>query len=516
MEARVGRLVTVLVGTLFLAVGVIALVAPRSPFTVYRQPVVVVATIALLLLGLLWRPPALVRRWCAWRWAALVVAVLGLVTGLVTGHSLRLPYSWDVRIVLQVAARLHAGTELTRYQQGYMGRYPNNKAMVALDRGAYAVSDLSGWRVDVILVTVAALGVAVTVWTVHRMVLPVAGPVRAVGAQLATVLLVAASPWVAIPYSDVLALPFLSGGLLLAMAAMRRRHDWWALLLAVAAGSSIAVAAVIKTIPYVVAVALLVTGLLAALGARADRREAMRWLAGTLAAVVALGVTALGVTAACAVALSDVPHTRATSQPLLWWVANGMTTTKSPGLPARYGGFNHALGSAIAGKTPEEASDWSAEYIRTQVGRRGLDGTARFYVAKAAWNWGDGMFWAWGEGQDARPDRLPPGEGLVGSVRDVDRPNGRWYALRSDLTQSLWLALLVVGGLGAVATRRPRLEVVLVALTVLGLTVFTLLFQGRSRYLFTFVPVIVSLVAMVHPAISARALSGLRGRGTGR
>ena len=80
--------------------------------------------------------------------------------------------------------------------------------------------------------------------------------------------------------------------------------------------------------------------------------------------------------------------------------------------------------------------------------------------------------------------------------------------LRSDLTEAVWLALLIVGGLGGLLTRRPRLEVVLVALSVLGLTVFTLLFQGRSRYLFTFVPVIVSLAAMLHRAVSASRARG--------
>jgi hypothetical protein len=124
---------------------------------------------------------------------------------------------------------------------------------------------------------------------------------------------------------------------------------------------------------------------------------------------------------------------------------------------------------------------------------------AGFYAAKAAWNWGDGMFWAWGEGQDAKPNRLGPAHGVAAAVRAVDRPEGRWYGTRSDLTQAVWLTVLATLGLGALLTRRPRPEVLLLALSVLGLMVFTLLFQGRSRYLFTFVPLVVALAAMVHP-----------------
>ena len=63
---------------------------------------------------------------------------------------------------------------------------------------------------------------------------------------------------------------------------------------------------------------------------------------------------------------------------------------------------------------------------------------------------------------------------------------------------------------------RPRPEVLLMALSVVGVAAFTLLFQGRSRYLFTFVPVIVAMTAMVHPAVSVtrahllRRISSLR------
>ena len=262
----------------------------------------------------------------------------------------------------------------------------------------------------------------------------------------------------------------------------------------------------LKTIPYVVGGAVLLTGVIAAVGARADRAAAARWLAGTLAAVTAVGAVALGATAAAGTAVAEVPPRPRTNAPLLWWVANGMTQTQSPGNPPRYGGFNGTMVRAIGGMTEEQATEWAAQWIRALWAGRGLEGTMRFYADKAAWNWGDGMFWAHGEGQDARPERLPPGDGLVGLVRDIDRPDGRWYPLRSDVAQAVWVTVLVMAGLGALLTRRPRPDVLLLALTVLGLVVFTLAFQGRSRYLFTFVPVVVSLTAMVHPAVSlARA-----------
>ena len=153
--------------------------------------------------------------------------------------------------------------------------------------------------------------------------------------------------------------------------------------------------------------------------------------------------------------------------------------------------------------TQDEATDWAAGWIQERWASRGLVGTARFYANKAAWNWGDGMFWAWGEGQDARPERLPPGDGLVGLCETSTGRTAGGTPSAATSPRRVWVALLFVAGLGAVLTRRPRPEVLLVALSVLGVLAFTLLFQGRSRYLFTFVPVVVAMAAMVHPAVSA-------------
>jgi hypothetical protein len=45
---------------------------------------------------------------------------------------------------------------------------------------------------------------------------------------------------------------------------------------------------------------------------------------------------------------------------------------------------------------------------------------------------------------------------------------------------------------------------VLVAVSVLGIAAFTLVFQGRSRYLFAFVPLVVALAGMAHAWLPAR------------
>jgi hypothetical protein len=113
------------------------------------------------------------------------------------------------------------------------------------------------------------------------------------------------------------------------------------------------------------------------------------------------------------------------------------------------------------------------------------------------------MFWAWGEGPDSLPGTLAPATGLTGVVHELNGFHGSWYSFRADVTQALWLAVLLVGGLGLL--RAPyRRETLLLAVSVLGIAAFTLVLQGRSRYLFAFVPLVVALAATVHSSLPLR------------
>ncbi|HET7822564.1 MAG TPA: hypothetical protein VFL10_13660 [Ornithinibacter sp.] len=499
MQARVGRFVMVVVGVLLVAVAVTALVAPRRPFTIYDQPVVIGVTAVFLLVGLLWRPPSWLRRVLRASWVPWVVALLGGWLGVVVGTSMRFTYSWDVGVAFRLARILRTDSQLTEGQVAYLSRYPNTHPLVSVHRAAYAIADATGWDVQTVLGSLGGIAAGLTILLIHPLVARVAGRVRAVAAQLVVVALVATSPWTAVPYTDLLAMPLLTGAVVLVLRAAHRR-DRLGLAQLLASAALAAGAIVLKTTPAVLVVAVAVVGLLLAVDLRATRRDALVALGGTVVwGVVTLALVAsmsASATAALGSTANDRMRTDATP-PTLWWVANGMTPTKSPGNPTRYGGYNGVMLRAISAMDTEEATAWSREWIRTQLVSRDAGDLALFYANKAAWNWGDGMFWAWGEGKDSEPDKLEPAHGIGRLVQAVDGLHGRWYPLRADLAQGLWVALLLVTGVGALRARAPSRDVLLLGLTVLGIGAFTLVFQGRSRYLLTFVPLVVALGAMV-------------------
>jgi hypothetical protein len=184
------------------------------------------------------------------------------------------------------------------------------------------------------------------------------------------------------------------------------------------------------------------------------------------------------------------------SPPVLWWLASGTSEQVNADGVAQYGTYRRDMVEAIRDQTPAEMREYGRTFIADRWEERGPIGTLAFYANKAAWNWGDGMFWAWGEGLDSEPGRVAPQGPVAEAVTTMNGLHGRWYPIRAGFAQGLWLAVLLVAGIGLLHVPARR-ETLILAVTVLGVAAFTLAFQGRSRYLFAFVPVVVSLAAMV-------------------
>ncbi|HET8988043.1 MAG TPA: hypothetical protein VFN43_05985 [Humibacillus sp.] len=498
MDSTVGRVLLRLTGVVLLAVALVALIAPRPVITPYRWPVVVAGVVVLVVLGVVVRVPRWVRR----DWVPAVVAVSGGVVALAVGLGGQYAYGWDARVVMELAGRLDAGEQLPAWGVDYLSLYPNNLPLLAIDQWGHALARQLGATPDEVLIALSAVCVAVTLYAVHDLVSRVASRGPAVTAQLVTLVLVATSPWVAVPYTDLYAMPFVTGGAALAARALapgRRevRVVLWGLSIL-----AMTVAYALKTTPVVMVIAVAVTVLVAVFDGHQhlDRRAA--GLAACAAGLVVFSGLAVAVPSFAQNASgADTSRLQADVSPSpLWWLANGSQEKTSDTGVTNYGTYSREMVEAIEGLSPAEMDAYARQFLADRWAERGPVGTVAFYGNKLAWNWGDGMFSAWVEGADSLPEVLPPATGTVATVQQVNGLHGQWYPLRAELAQALWITVLLLAGVGLL--RAPyRREIVLLAVTVLGIAAFTLLFQGRARYLFAFVPLVVALAGMVHPSV---------------
>ena len=496
-ERRAGRAIQVAVGAALVVVGVAVVATPLMSWLRYDRSTVAVVTVVLLALtvgsvALLARrrtgvpqhnPRREVVVACAF--AAAASAVCAIIAASLVYRS-----SWDVRAVEMASAADPVPAYLTRY----FGFYPNNIPLLAVARVVRSTSEATGLSYAGTFVLLNGLCLAITLISVYAVGRLLGSHRAGMVAQVLTVLLVGLSPWTIVPYTDYLAMPAPIAATALLLLAHRETRPWarWVLVAVAVVLTGVGIA--IKPTVAVLVVAVAVVGLLAQLRRPRLRPLLASVLIGTVCLGGVLGVAKVGGRAAASVSglhRTDLARTPAVTP--LTFAAGGLIEGRS-GESASYGIYNAAWAKELLGLPPEEMNRRSRRLIGDQLRAYGVARTVRFEWDKARFNWGDGMFWAWGEGHDRfRP--VLASTPLTPTVKTWNHPTGAHFDTRTDLTNAVWFAVLIVAGLGLVSSRYRR-GVTVLALCTLGIALFTLVFQGRSRYLFVFVPVVITLAAL--------------------
>jgi hypothetical protein len=532
VERTVGAGVFKVLGILLLVAVVVALLLPREPNIPYDHAWVWTGFggfAALWALVVVARPRLASSR--VWRtleargsWAAWTVTVLGTAACLVVALNLVYPVGWDAHGMSNLGSRLARGPAPLFYYR-YLSRYPNQIPFAAVSRASWELRGVLGWDQRTVFAVVNALCVGVSLQSTYVVVHRLRGVAAGLAAQVAVIALVALSPWVTVPYTDVVTLPWPILATALALTAVRRASRTATVLLGGGALLALSVGFILKTTPVATMAGVLALGAVVLV---ASLRQPRRAAAVAVVLLVSAGVF-LGMSWGVRTALSDASGLdlarvdTSRTPPLAWWVAMGMTPTH--GNTTRYGAYNAAMVGSTAHLDHAELVSWSNRALDQRLHALGPSGYATFAANKLTWNLGDGMFWAWGEGRDA--STVVPRHGpLTPWIVSWSHPRGEYYAVRAGLTQGLWLVVLTAAGVGLLV-RPYRRDVALVVASVAAIILFTLVFQGRSRYLLVYVPVFVALAAAVAPvgrgsaAPVRRALDGvdvsrLRSRPTGR
>ena len=509
-----------LLGSLLLLTAVGALLWPRDPNIVFeRGPVwwgFLLSLGAVLgfavagrgLHGLAGRLGG--RRWAgAASWVTgLVLSVAGALGGVWLASQVRYQYGWDASILTMLAKRLDTGEGLGPYGIDYLSRYPNNIPMLAVDLGYRRLA--VAWDTDpyTVATTVNGIGLFLTLVAVFAVLRRLRGTGSAVLGVLLVFVLLGASPWMAVPYTDLLAAPLVAGAVALGVEAVHRRHLPVRVSLLAGAGALLGAGYAVKTTPATTAVALLVVAPALVLAGVAARTSRLRRVAAGVVAVVAVVGPFAGAShlvdswATTQTGTASLDTTK--SPPLAWWAAMGLSTTRAATDNPYYGGYDGTMVRESRNLSGPALEQYSQEQLSARLEAMGAGGVTAFEVDKQLFNWGDGMFFAWGEGFDSEPSVLRVHDATARSVQSWAHASGADYPVRAALVDGLWLCVLALAGAGLlVLSARPRWlgarapEVTLVALGVLGILTFTLVFQGRSRYLLAFVPLVVVLALAV-------------------
>lgn len=147
--------------------------------------------------------------------------------------------------------------------------------------------------------------------------------------------------------------------------------------------------------------------------------------------------------------------------------------------------------------TPEERQEGIHSRITDNLKKKGIKGLLAFEVKKLLLNYDDGSFF-WGREGDfflENEDRTLPADAVSCILKKYYyMENNTWLPV---IMQTVWVVVLCLNVIAAgLLLRQKPDEKWILCLSIIGITLFTLLFEGRSRYLLTYVPYYVILAGV--------------------
>ena len=148
--------------------------------------------------------------------------------------------------------------------------------------------------------------------------------------------------------------------------------------------------------------------------------------------------------------------------------------------------------------TNEERNEANLQEAKKRIKELGIGGLFQHLSRKQLVNYGDGTF-AWNvEGNSFAGDPEWAYNGISDFVRSFIKPDGINYNWFISFKQLIWIMVLFLLLFVFVYPRRILSSygdncIIVLAMSIIGLTIFELLFEARARYLFCYAPLFVIL-----------------------
>ncbi len=484
-SARAGVLASRVTGVLLLALVLLTIAVPRFTAIPYDRVGAVAAYVVLLALAAVvsrWGrpvPEALARR------LALPLGALCTAVAAVVGFASYYVTTWDSKLIQNIVTQPREA--ITPAQVAYLSRYPNNDVLLALARQARRLADSLGIGYGTAFLALQVVCFAIALVGIHLLTARMAGPAAGLVAMVLFTALIGLSPWMSVPYTDVPSMWTTVWAAYCFVRSHRSQRGASAVAWAAGGGAVLAVGYALKVTPVAVLVAgaLWLGAVAVRRGSRASWGRAGLQLAGVVAGLVLATIASGPVVARLAEPPRITPGVAASS----WhYVASGLRTQVGPNHNLIYGGYDRVVNTGTFGRPTDVQTRISQRFIRDELQRRGAAGVVLFEVNKLDFTWGDGMFWAYGEGTDLSRRPVHTGRPFE-LVQSWNSPDGSLFGARVAITQGLWWFVLTLVGVGWLRGRVTA-ESLLVLASLVGVAAFTLLFQGRSRYLITYLPLV--------------------------
>ena len=415
----------------------------------------------------------------------LIASVILLGMQLYISYNIYFATGWDVGSYIIPAAKLIASGSSLESVNVTFSVYPNNITLVWIFSELFKLKSripfLAYSNDLVIIIALNCLVSTLTGLLTYKVVKRLTNVRWAVFSWMVYVLLVGLSPWMVITYSDALALffPILIFYIYTSDFSTKLVLVKWFFI-----GMLSFIGYHIKPQVVIVLIAILIVE--AWKGLFVDLRGKMR-----LVAVIAVLAVSFVLTGALNQGIVKNAGFETNEEKAFGWSHFAMMglNEEQDGVYSR-----KDVDFSASFETKAERKAGNLAELRKRLDNFGISGYLNFLGRKALVNYGDGTF-AWSvEGNfymETYADKDPVISPLLKSFYYYGEKN---YGVTSTLEQAIWLLTLVsLLGLALMDKLKQEPRLIVLMLSLVGLTLFELIFEARARYLYIYAPIYIVL-----------------------
>lgn len=421
------------------------------------------------------------------KWTILMASLVLFGVQLFIGYNIMFRSGWDVASVHYSSLYASIGdSEGMRTMADYLSYYPNNLFLVFIYSNIYKLNILLGSPVSnhlLLLVFFQSVIYAITGALTYFCSEYIVGPTMSWLVYIVFVILVGTSAWVVVPYSDSTGLffPVLILYLYICLEKSKNMRKKLALLSLISFLSYIGYK--IKPTIAIVFIAIVGIGFLKFIH---DKKKSIAFY---LTCMIIIVVTMIGSKAVSDAAISSLGYeiNQDMSFGIEHWILLGSNDRT-------YGSYNQEdFDYSASFSNSKERNTQDLKEAISRYKSRGILGNIDFWRIKMWREFTDATFGWGGTGfyMEVYPERIPFVSVLLRSLYYDEFSEGVWlFPYYAHFKQIIWYIMLLL--ISCFAFFLPMKSIgdseSVIALTLVGLVLYLLIFESHPRYLFIFVP----------------------------
>lgn len=435
-----------------------------------------------------------------------IVIILMFIAQVIFFKMIYFDPGWDVSAVIGHAENLSANP--SAFDADYFMQYPNNLFLLKVFNKIFLLCNFSG-AIDYkfVLVIINIFMVDLALWFMVLSCKRLFGKKLAISAFLLFSTLFAFSSWLNVPYSDTLSMVFPVLIFYLFLIYKDSNSKLRKIILIVGISAIAVIGIKVKPTTIIVVIAIGISEILLAFRQKEGRLKTI----GTILLLIfisgTISITINKISSPLVVNGINVEDNVDKSVPFTHFIMIGMQSDYIENRGYQYGVYSEDdLKYTLRLGTKKEKIDGNIVRIKERLNGFGPTGYIKFLFDKLNWILSDGTFYYGGEGNfmiSAPYDKSETAKKLQNvfllNLENKYLHNQENYFNLANVIQGFWiliLGLIVVAAfyLNTVKSGKdPEEWLLIIEVTITGILVFLMFFEGRSRYLINHIPFFIML-----------------------